>query len=203
MVLPNPNEAYVLIAVQDAEVSDTLSRMCLQIGIAVYTPPNTPVDKPILCELRGAEGGLIVHSKDAMFEKKFSYPLYVHTIREALVHCVRHLAQRAEEMLMLGSNVQMSTAHKQISTLTGTVLCELTQKETQLLAYLHRAGEHGANRDTLLAELWQYHPDAQTHTLDAHLYRLRQKLAELNMNEPIEIIVSEGKVSLAIKKPHT
>ena len=56
----------------------------------------------------------------------------------------------------------------------GQVL-RLTEKETAILLYLHRAGEAVA-RETLLAEVWGYNPRVTTHTLETHIYRLRQKL---------------------------
>lgn len=56
----------------------------------------------------------------------------------------------------------------------GQVL-RLTEKETAILLYLHRANE-AVSRETLLAEVWGYNPRVTTHTLETHIYRLRQKL---------------------------
>jgi DNA-binding response OmpR family regulator len=51
----------------------------------------------------------------------------------------------------------------------------LTEKETNILKFLHRSGETVA-RDTLLHEVWGYNPAVTTHTLETHIYRLRQKI---------------------------
>jgi DNA-binding response OmpR family regulator len=52
----------------------------------------------------------------------------------------------------------------------------LTEKETAILKYLYRAGEKAVPRETLLTEVWGYNPEVTTHTLETHVYRLRQKI---------------------------
>jgi DNA-binding response OmpR family regulator len=52
----------------------------------------------------------------------------------------------------------------------------LTEKETAILKYLYRAGEKVITRDVLLHEVWGYNSGVTTHTLETHIYRLRQKI---------------------------
>ncbi len=52
----------------------------------------------------------------------------------------------------------------------------LTEKETSILKYLYRAGEKVVGRDVLLHEVWGYNAGVTTHTLETHIYRLRQKI---------------------------
>ena len=52
----------------------------------------------------------------------------------------------------------------------------LTEKETAILKYLFRAGEKVVGRDMLLTEVWGYNAGVTTHTLETHIYRLRQKI---------------------------
>jgi len=52
----------------------------------------------------------------------------------------------------------------------------LTEKETAILKYLYRAGEKPVTREELLAEVWGYNAGVTTHTLETHVYRLRQKI---------------------------
>ncbi|MEM9222765.1 MAG: response regulator transcription factor [Pseudomonadota bacterium] len=52
----------------------------------------------------------------------------------------------------------------------------LTEKETAILKYLYRAGEKPVTRDVLLHEVWGYNSGVTTHTLETHIYRLRQKM---------------------------
>jgi DNA-binding response OmpR family regulator len=66
----------------------------------------------------------------------------------------------------------------------------LTEKETAILKYLYRAGDRVVGRDTLLGEVWGYNAGVTTHTLETHVYRLRQKIerdpsqAEILVTEP-------------------
>jgi DNA-binding response OmpR family regulator len=52
----------------------------------------------------------------------------------------------------------------------------LTEKETNILKYLYRAAPKAVPRDELLAEVWGYNAGVTTHTLETHIYRLRQKV---------------------------
>ncbi|MGY6548041.1 MAG: response regulator transcription factor [Roseinatronobacter sp.] len=52
----------------------------------------------------------------------------------------------------------------------------LTEKETNILKFLYRAPEGVVPRDVLLHEVWGYNAGVTTHTLETHIYRLRQKI---------------------------
>ena len=65
----------------------------------------------------------------------------------------------------------------------------LTEKETEILKYLYRA-EGPVSREVLLDEVWGYNAGVTTHTLETHIYRLRQKIE----SEPstAALLVTEG-----------
>jgi len=65
----------------------------------------------------------------------------------------------------------------------------LTEKETNILKHLHRSGNTVA-RETLLHEVWGYNPAVTTHTLETHIYRLRQKIE--NNPGAAQILVTES-----------
>ena len=52
----------------------------------------------------------------------------------------------------------------------------LTEKETNILKFLYRSSEDVVPRDILLHEVWGYNAGVTTHTLETHIYRLRQKI---------------------------
>ena len=52
----------------------------------------------------------------------------------------------------------------------------LTEKETNILKYLYRAGDKPVPREELLTQVWGYNAEVTTHTLETHIYRLRQKI---------------------------
>lgn len=53
---------------------------------------------------------------------------------------------------------------------------KLTEKETAILRYLYRAEKKVVPREILLQEVWGYNSGVTTHTLETHIYRLRQKI---------------------------
>jgi len=54
----------------------------------------------------------------------------------------------------------------------------LTEKETAILRFLYRAGQQAVTREILLREVWGYNAQVTTHTLETHIYRLRQKIED-------------------------
>ena len=66
----------------------------------------------------------------------------------------------------------------------------LTEKETNILKYLYRAGDSVVPRDVLLHEVWGYNAGVTTHTLETHIYRLRQKIEPDPSN--VRLLVTES-----------
>jgi DNA-binding response OmpR family regulator len=66
----------------------------------------------------------------------------------------------------------------------------LTEKETAIIKFLLRAGEQIVSRDVLLQDVWGYNAAVTTHTLETHVYRLRQKIERDPSHA--EILVTEG-----------
>jgi len=73
----------------------------------------------------------------------------------------------------------------------------LTEKETAILKYLYRAGDRPIARDVLLNEVWGYNSGVTTHTLETHVYRLRQKI-EKNPAKAEILVTEQGGYRLAI-----
>ena len=65
---------------------------------------------------------------------------------------------------------------KQMEIRDSGQLVRLTEKETAILKYLYKAHGSAVARDELLAEVWGYNSGVTTHTLETHIYRLRQKI---------------------------
>jgi len=66
----------------------------------------------------------------------------------------------------------------------------LTEKESAIIKYLYRADQKVVTRDILLEEVWGYNSGVTTHTLETHVYRLRQKIERDPSNA--EILVTES-----------
>ncbi|WP_439124544.1 response regulator transcription factor [Marivita sp.] len=68
----------------------------------------------------------------------------------------------------------------------------LTEKETNILKFLYRSTDGVVARDTLLHEVWGYNAGVTTHTLETHIYRLRQKIEPDPSNARLLVTESGG-----------
>jgi len=59
----------------------------------------------------------------------------------------------------------------------------LTEKEVEILTYLYENKGKVVTREELLERVWNYAKDVETHTLETHIYRLRQKI-EIDPTSP-------------------
>jgi DNA-binding response OmpR family regulator len=71
----------------------------------------------------------------------------------------------------------------------------LTDRECSILKYLYRAGGTAVPRQVLLNEVWGYSSAASTHTLETHMYRLRQKI-EADPSRPRLLLTQSGSYKL-------
>ncbi|NOZ41714.1 MAG: response regulator transcription factor [Alphaproteobacteria bacterium] len=76
-------------------------------------------------------------------------------------------------------------------------LIRLTEKETAILKYLKRSDGSPISRDVLLDEVWGYNAGVTTHTLETHIYRLRQKI-EPNPSAATILITDSGGYRLGV-----
>ncbi len=67
----------------------------------------------------------------------------------------------------------------------------LTEKEASILKYLYRAGDRPIGREQLLGEVWGYNAGVTTHTLETHVYRLRQKI-ERDPSHAVILVTEPG-----------
>jgi len=82
-------------------------------------------------------------------------------------------------------------ASKHLSRDADGEMIRLTEKEASILKYLYRAGDVMVPRDILLHEVWGYNPAVTTHTLETHVYRLRQKIED-NPSEAQILVTDSG-----------
>jgi len=68
----------------------------------------------------------------------------------------------------------------------------LTEKESSILRYLYRVGQRPVSRETLLQEVWGYNSGVTTHTLETHIYRLRQKMEKDAATPAILVTLAGG-----------
>jgi DNA-binding response OmpR family regulator len=109
-------------------------------------------------------------------------------LARAHAHLRQH-NQSDDAVFMLGP-YKFQPAAKMLMVGDGQKKIRLTEKETAILKYLYRVGNKTVSRETLLGEVWGYNAAVTTHTLETHIYRLRQKIepdpstARLLLTEP-------------------
>ncbi|MGC6516931.1 MAG: response regulator transcription factor [Candidatus Puniceispirillaceae bacterium] len=67
----------------------------------------------------------------------------------------------------------------------------LTEKETMVLKLLNKQAPEVVGREQMLSEIWGFQKGLTTHTLETHIYRLRQKLARLTAH-PVIVTAQDG-----------
>jgi DNA-binding response OmpR family regulator len=102
--------------------------------------------------------------------KPFKFPVLLARIRSQL----RQHEQSEDAVFKLGP-YSFRPALKLLVCADGTKI-RLTEKETNILKFLYRAPIPVVPRDMLLQEVWGYNAAVTTHTLETHIYRLRQKI---------------------------
>jgi DNA-binding response OmpR family regulator len=68
----------------------------------------------------------------------------------------------------------------------------LTSKEVDLLRFFHRRANQVVSRETILDTVWGYQAGVTTHTLETHIYRLRQKIETDPANARLLMTVPGG-----------
>jgi len=105
--------------------------------------------------------------------KPFRYGVLLARVRAHL----RQFAQSEDAVFNIGPYKFKPAAKLMVHEKTAGKV-RLTEKETAILKFLYRAGDQITGRDVLLHEVWGYNPGISTHTLETHIYRLRQKIEE-------------------------
>ena len=116
--------------------------------------------------------------------KPFKFTIFLARIRALLL---QH--EQSEDAVFTLGPYTFQPAVKMLLT-EGDRKIHLTEKETNILKFLYRASESVVQRDTLLHEVWGYNTGVTTHTLETHIYRLRQKIEADPSNA--SLLVTEG-----------
>jgi len=123
--------------------------------------------------------------------KPFKFPVLLARIRAQL----RQHEQSEDAIFTLGPYT-FKPAVKMLLTEDDKKI-RLTEKETNILKFLYRATEGVVPRDTLLHEVWGYNAGVTTHTLETHIYRLRQKI-EPDPSHASLLVTESGGYRLAL-----
>ena len=117
--------------------------------------------------------------------KPFRFSVLLARIRAAL-----RQHDQSEDVVFTIGPYSFQPANKLLEAQDGGKV-RLTDKETSILKYLYRQGPKTITRDVLLKEVWGYNNRLTTHTLETHIYRLRQKIERDPSNARL-LVTEEG-----------
>ena len=118
--------------------------------------------------------------------KPFKFPVLLARIRAQL-----RQHEQSEDAVFTVGPYSFKPAMKMLVTDDDKKI-RLTEKETNILKFLYRATEGVVPRETLLHEVWGYNAGVTTHTLETHIYRLRQKIEPDPSNARLLVTESGG-----------
>ena len=131
-------------------------------------------------EILGLESGA-----NDYITKPFRFSVLLARIRAAL-----RQHDQSEDVVFTIGPYSFQPAAKLLEAADGGKV-RLTDKETSILKYLYRQGPKTITRDVLLKEVWGYNNRVTTHTLETHIYRLRQKIERDPSNARL-LVTEEG-----------
>ncbi|MEO6396336.1 MAG: response regulator transcription factor [Devosia sp.] len=161
-------DAHVDLMILDVGLPDMDGREAVKIlrregfksPILLLTGHDTDSD-----EILGLESGA-----NDYVTKPFRFSVLLARIRAAL-----RQHDQSEDVVFTIGPYSFQPAAKLLESADGGKV-RLTDKETSILKYLYRQGPKTISREVLLKEVWGYNNRVTTHTLETHIYRLRQKI---------------------------
>lgn len=129
-------------------------------------------------------------SDNSNFLARYPLPLRIGKLVEAVRTYIRNREQKNSMNPIKMGTYTLDPKTNQLTSkkLEGPV--RLTEKEQDMLIYLHGLDGRSASRQDLLDHVWEYAESVETHTLETHIYRLRQKV-EQNPTEPEFLVTDE------------
>lgn len=112
------------------------------------------------------------HKADEYIIKPFRYPVLLKSIETQL-----HKFKKSENTQYCIGNYIFKPNSKILESNKNRSI-RLTEKENNILKFLYKNLENTVSRETLLHEVWGYNSKVTTHTLETHIYRLRQKIED-------------------------
>jgi DNA-binding response OmpR family regulator len=130
---------------------------------------------PIIMLTGSAEENDIVRGLDSGANDYIAKPFRLNELLARLRAQLRSFEQSEDAVFTIGPYT-FRPAAKQLLEPIKNKRIRLTDKETAILKYLYRAEGRPVARQVLLNEVWGYNAAVTTHTLETHVYRLRQKI---------------------------
>ncbi|MBR2137329.1 MAG: winged-helix domain-containing protein [Alphaproteobacteria bacterium] len=95
-----------------------------------------------------------------------------------ILKAANHKLDHSEEGYIFFNGYQLKPFAKMIEDQTCGKSFKLTEKEVDILKYLYKNDGHYVSKTDLQTNVWKYSSDVTTHTIETHIYRLRQKVEQ-------------------------
>ena len=163
------------------EVCKIIRRLGIKVPIIMLTGADTEADT-----ILGLDSGA-----NDYVTKPFRFGVLLARIR---AHLRQH--QQSEDAVFVIGPYSFRPGVKLLIHTETEGKIRLTEKETSILKYLLKARGKPVSRGELLDEVWGYNAGVTTHTLETHIYRLRQKIEE-NPSQARLLLTEPGGYRLA------
>lgn len=148
-------------------------------GVSNFSEVKTPI--------------ILLNDKESEGQVKASQIISKPIVLENFLDCLRaarSFFENSDEGRIEFGDYILYPSRREIVNVENEQTYKLTEKETAILKYLHKNADSYVSKQDLLTQVWEYAEDATTHTVETHIYRLRQKVEAGGGAELIE--TSEG-----------
>jgi len=128
---------------------------------------------------------------ERIFDYKFRSPLRMGHLMDRLSSLLQGKSSGQISRSLVIKNWEIIFPENILKAQSDGRVLDLTDREGQILRALYLAAGDGITRQELLDTVWRYHQDVETHTLETHIYRLRQKL-EHDPSAPEILVTSDA-----------
>ena len=172
-VLINEGVPDIAVIDEDLQMLKSMRQQYPAVPLILLTPDNMPTADRL---------NLILH-------KPFSLNRLIDMLSTANIN----LDNSADGYLQFNQYELRPSERKIINLFTGEEV-KLTEKEVDIIKYLYKNTQHYVSKSDLQTNVWQYNDEVTTHTVETHIYRLRQKVEKDGADKLI--ITDNGKYKL-------
>lgn len=150
--------------------------------------PNTPI---ILLQKEGDDS-----VESSVLNQVIFKPLSL----EGLLNQIQagiNLVDNSEAGYLNFNRYELRPLQKEIYNERNSETIKLTEKEVAIIKFLYKNKDKNVSKSDLLQEVWGYSPDVSTHTIETHIYRLRQKVEHEDTSAQL-IVTEDGGYKLVL-----